>query len=255
MKKLLSCCLLLPFCIGQAFAWGQTGHRVVGLVAQNHLSRKAEKRIMEMLECNSLAEVSVWMDDIKSDDRYDHTHDWHWVTVPAGTTYAETQKNPKGDLLMKIDELVNALKKGGLAKETEQEYIKYLVHLVGDLHQPMHVGDKDDRGGNSVRVEWFGKKSNLHRVWDSDMIESKDLSFTELARFLGKPNKAQVKEWQGTSVMVWANESQALLPKAYTLPENSKLGYEYLYEHYSTVEHRLLQAGVRLAGLLNSIYG
>lgn len=255
MKKLLAVSLLFPFCITQALAWGQTGHRVVGVVAQDHLSRKAEKKVMELLDCNSLAEVSVWMDDIKSDDRYDHTHDWHWVTIPAGKSYWQTDLNPKGDILMKIDELVSALKKGDLPKETQQEYIKYLVHLVGDLHQPMHVGQLDDRGGNDVKVEWFGKKSNLHRVWDSDMIESKDLSFTELARFLGKPAKEQVKAWQASSVETWAAESQALLSQVYNIPENKKLGYQYLYLNYSTVEQRLLQAGVRLAGLLNSIYG
>lgn len=255
MKRLLCLCLLLTLCIGNVFAWGQNGHRVVGLVAQNHLSRKAEKKLMDILECNSLAEVSVWMDDIRSDKKYDFTHDWHWVTVPEGLSYAQSEKNKNGDILMKIEELVAALKKGDLPKDTQQEYIKYLVHLVGDIHQPLHVSQKDDRGGNNVKVDWFGEKSNLHRVWDSEMIDSKDLSFTELANFLGKPSKAQVKAWQSSSVEAWANESQALLPQVYVIPDNNKLGYEYMYQHYSTVEQRLLQAGVRLAGLLNQIYG
>ena len=255
MKKILSIGLLLCLMAGDALAWGQNGHRVVGLVAQQHLSRKAEKQLMKLLDCNSLAEASVWMDDIKSDDRYDHTHDWHWVTIPEGMTYEQSPKNPNGDLLMKVEEMITALKKGGLAKEVEQEYVKFLVHLVGDMHQPLHVSQKDDHGGNAVRVEWFGDKSNLHRVWDSEMIESKDLSFTEIAHFLGKPEKAQVKEWQATTIFDWARESQGLLPQVYTIPENKRMGYEYMYLNYSTVEQRLLQAGVRLAGLLNEIYG
>lgn len=255
MKKILSLCLLFPLLIGQAFAWGQNGHRVVGFVAEKHLSKKAKKQIRKILEGNSLAEVSVWMDDIRSDDAYDHTHDWHWVTVPAGMKYEDTEKNPKGDLIMKIEELVEALKAGNLTAEQEEEYLKFLVHLVGDLHQPMHVGSGDDAGGNAVKVEWFGDRSNLHRVWDSEMIDSKNLSFTEIARFLGEPEKSEIKAWQSSSIRDWAYESRSYLPEAYELPENGRLGYKYMYEHYDTVEQRLLQAGVRLAGLLNEIYG
>lgn len=247
--------MLFPLLIGQAFAWGQNGHRVVGFVAEKHLSKKAKKQIREILDGNSLAEVSVWMDDIKSDDAYDHTHDWHWVTVPAGVNYEDTEKNPKGDLIMKIEELVEILKAGNLTAEQEEEYLKFLVHLVGDLHQPMHVGSGEDTGGNDVKLEWFGKRSNLHRVWDTEMIESKNLSFTEIARFLGEPEKSEIKAWQSSSIRDWAYESRSYLPEAYEIPENGRLGYKYMYEHYDTVEQRLLQAGVRLAGLLNEIYG
>jgi hypothetical protein len=255
MKKLLFINFFVLLIVGQAFGWGQNGHRVVGFVAQEHLNRKASKKLSQILDCNSLAQVSVWMDDIKSDDRYNHTHDWHWVTVPEGKEYAATDKNPNGDLLMKINELIAALKKGGLSKEQEQEHIKYLVHLVGDLHQPLHVGKEGDTGGNAIKVKWFGGNSNLHRVWDSEMIESKDLGFTEIASFMCKPGKAQLKAWQSSSVEDWAAESMALRPQVYDLPENMKLGYEYMYKNYGTVELRLQQAGIRLAKLLNEIYG
>lgn len=255
MKKLISICLLFPLLIAQAYAWGQNGHRVVGFVAEKHLSKKAKKKLMRILEENSLAEVSVWMDEIRSDDAYDHTHDWHWVTVPGDMRYEDTEKNPKGDIIMKIEELVEALKAGNLAPEKEQEYLKYLVHLVGDLHQPLHVGTGEDKGGNDVKVAWFGDRSNLHRVWDSEMIDSKDLSFTEIARFLGEPSKAHIREWQSTGVRDWANESMSYRPQVYDIPENGRMGYRYMYENYDTVEQRLLQAGVRLAGLLNEIYG
>ncbi|EMR03059.1 S1/P1 Nuclease [Cesiribacter andamanensis AMV16] len=245
----------MPLLQPDALAWGQNGHRVVGHVAQENLSRKAEKKIMALLGNNSLSEVSVWMDDIKSDARYDHTHDWHWVTIPDGQTYAQTEKNEKGDILMKIQELVVSLKGGSLNRQEEQEALKYLVHLVGDLHQPLHVGGGDDKGGNDVRVDWFGRNSNLHRVWDSEMIESKQLSFTELSHYLNKPSKAQIKAWQSSSVEAWAMESMGLRSIVYDLPENKKLGYSYMYKNWDTVETRLLQAGIRLAGLLNEIYG
>ncbi|MFD2515149.1 S1/P1 nuclease [Pontibacter locisalis] len=255
MKKLGSLFLLCLLLTSQAFAWGQNGHRAVGLVAEQHLSKKAKKKVMQLLEENTLAEVSVWMDDIKSDNAYDHTHDWHWVTVPDGQTYEEAEKNPNGDIIAKIEEATKVLKSGNLSKKEEQEYIKYLVHLVGDIHQPLHVGGGDDQGGNAVKVQWFYQPSNLHRVWDSEMIDGKNLSFTEIVRFLGEPTKSQIKQWQSETVRDWAKESMSYRDQVYNLPEDKKLGYRYAYENYDTVEKRLLQAGIRLAGLLNEIYG
>ena len=255
MKKIVCILLFIPLFVSQAMAWGQNGHRAVGLIAEQHLKKKAQKKINRILADNSLAEVSVWMDDIKSDAAYNHTHDWHWVTVPGGKKYEETEKNPNGDIIMKIEELVTVLKAGNLTAKQEEEYLKYLVHLVGDLHQPLHVGKEGDTGGNAVKVQWFGQPSNLHRVWDSDMIDGKNLSFTELARFVGTPSKEQIKAWQATGVREWAYESVQLREQVYSLPEDGRLGYRYSYDNFSTVEQRILQAGIRLAGLLNQIYG
>lgn len=255
MKRFSSFCSLFLITIVQAWAWGANGHRTVGLIAQQHLTPKARWQIMHVLECNSLAEVSTWMDDIKSDTAYNHTHDWHFVTIPDGQTYEQAEKSAKGDVIAKIEELRQALKQKDLPKEKQQEYLKFLVHLVGDLHQPLHVGRGDDRGGNDIKVTWFGTPSNLHRVWDSDMIESKELSFTELAGFAGSPSKQQIKAWQSGSVREWAYESMKYRPMVYKLPEDKKLGYRYSYENFDLVQLRLLQAGIRLAGLLNEIYG
>jgi len=236
-------------------AWGLTGHRVVGHVAQNQLSGKAKRKISKILDCNSLAEISNHMDDIKSDRNYDHTHDWHWVTIPEGHTYEQTKKNPNGDLIFKIEELVKSLKSGKLSKKEEKENLIFLVHLVGDLHQPMHVGALDDQGGNQVKVQWFGRPSNLHRVWDSDMIDDKKLSYTELAGFLNLPDKKIKKEWQSRSLETWVQHIQSFHGKAYDLPENGKLGYEYAYNNFGTVQQCLLEGGVHLAGILMEIYG
>ena len=255
MKKLLCSLFFLCAFSGNVFAWGANGHRVVGHVAQQHLTKKAKREISKILECNSLAEVSTWMDDIKSDTSFNHTHDWHWVTIPDGQKYEQTTKNPNGDLLSKIEELTAALKDKNLPLEKQQQNLKMLVHLIGDLHQPLHVGGGDDQGGNKVKVDWFGKSSNLHRVWDSDMIDNANVSFMELAYFLGEPSKAEVKQWQSTTVRDWAYESMTYRPQVYNLPADKKLGYKYSYENFVTVEKRLLQAGIRLAGVLNEIYG
>ncbi len=255
MKKIVCILLFIPLFVAQAMAWGQNGHRAVGLIAEQHLSKKAKKNIAKLLQDNSLAEVSVWMDDIKSDTAYNHTHDWHWVTIPAGMKYEQTEKNPNGDIIMTIERLVEELKTNKLTPAQHTEYLKYLVHLVGDLHQPLHVGKEGDSGGNAVKLQWFGQNSNLHRVWDSDMIDGKNLSFTELAQFVGTPSKNQVKAWQATGVRDWAYESVSYREQVYNIPADGRLGYRYSYDNFSIVEQRILQAGVRLAGLLNEIYG
>jgi hypothetical protein len=236
------------------YGWGVTGHRVVGHVAEIYLSKKAKKELSRVLGHQSLAYVSNWMDDIKSDRAYDHTQDWHWVTIPDGRTYEESEKNPNGDIIETIERLISELKKGGLEAKKEAEHVKMLVHLVGDIHQPLHVGRGDDKGGNDVRVRWFSQNSNLHRVWDTDMIDGKKWSYTEIAKDINHTTPAQVKALQAASVRDWAYESMALRSQVYDVPENGNLGYEYSYKHYRLVERRLLEAGVRLAGLLNEIY-
>ena len=255
MRNTIVCGLCLLVLNIPAMAWGVTGHRVVGLVAQNHLNKSAKRKIASILQCNSLAEVANFMDDVKSDTAFNHTHDWHWVTILPGQTYEQSKKNPKGDIIMKIEEITAALKAHTLAPAQEAEQLKFLVHLVGDLHQPLHAGDRDDQGGNQVRLQWFGQNSNLHRVWDSDMIDGKNLSYSDLAGFLNEPSKAQIKQWQAMSTLEWAAASQALLPQAYKFPEDKKLGYRYSYENFDTVQTVLMQAGIHLAGLLNEIYG
>ncbi|UII29360.1 S1/P1 nuclease [Fulvivirga maritima] len=247
--------ILCLFASMQVFGWGMTGHRVVGYVAEQHLSKKAKKHITEILNGESLATVSNWMDNIKSDHAYDHTHDWHWVTIPDGKTYEETEKNPDGDAIETIERVIADLKKGGLSKEKEAEGIKILTHLIGDIHQPLHVGTGEDMGGNQVKVKWFWNPSNLHSVWDSGMIDSENYSYTELGDVVNHATKDQIKEWQSSSVRDWAYESMSLREQVYNLPEKKEINYEYRYKNWHTVKERLKLAGIRLAGVLNDIYG
>lgn len=239
-----------------SFGWGQIGHRTIGLIAQKHLSGKTKKKLREILKHESLAVVSVWMDEERANPAYDHTHDWHWVTIENGKTYAEMDKNPNGDVIQTINRLIEELEKGGLSKEQEVINIKMLVHLIGDIHMPLHVGTGEDKGGNDVKVEWFNKDTNLHTVWDTKIIDSKQFSFTELASVVDHfDDKGMKEKWQSDGVMVWVDESMALRGQVYDLPDNKKLGYDYMYKNWAAVQERLHQAGVRLAGVLNKIYG
>lgn len=246
--------LLLLLVNLSAFGWGVTGHRAVGLIAERYLSATAKKKLDKILKGESVAMAGTWMDEIRSDSTYDHTADWHWVTIETGKTYDESPKNPKGDIIMTIERLIMELKSKKLSINQEAEHVKMLIHLIGDIHQPLHVGCCDDRGGNSARVKWFREDSNLHRVWDSDIIDGTKLSFTELANATGKPSKETlIKLLKGTT-RDWAKESMAMRKQVYAKGDGN-LGYKYSYQNLDDVKQRILEAGVRLAGVLNTIYG
>lgn len=252
MKK--SILILAISCISlSAIGWGATGHRVVGHIANKHLSKKARLAMERILGQQSLAMAATWMDDVKSDSLYDMYEDWHWVTIEDNETYDQTKKNPKGDLIYALERIIAELKSKKLSPKEEAERLKMLIHLIGDIHQPLHVG-RADKGGNDVKLTWFGSNSNLHTVWDSGMIDGTRLSYTELAESLYKPNAAELKTWQSTGVRDWAKESISYRKQVYDIG-NSKLGYEYQYKYFSIARERLAQAGVRLAGVLNEIYG
>ena len=247
-------CILIFLMSGHAFSWGVTGHRAIGLIAEQNLKPKAKKKLQLLLAGEKLPLVTTWMDDIRSDQAYNHTADWHWVTIETGTTYQESTKNKNGDVIETLNRLMREIKSGKLTAEKEAEHVKMILHLVGDIHQPLHVGCCDDQGGNKVRLKWFGEDTNLHRIWDSDMIDGTKLSFTELAYSLKELSETEKLKIQSASVEDWARESMALRSIVYDTGDG-KLGYAYAYKNMPLVRERLLLAGLRLAGVLNELYG
>ncbi|MFM9076154.1 MAG: S1/P1 nuclease [Bacteroidota bacterium] len=235
-------------------AWGVTGHRAIGAVAERLLNKKAKLRIQAILGYERLPLATTWMDEIRSDSTYNHTADWHWVTIETGKTYDQMSKNPKGDVIQTLERLISELKQGKVSGRQELEHLKMILHLVGDIHQPLHVGCCDDQGGNKVRLKWFREDSNLHRLWDSDLIDHTRLSYTELADALPIPGEAAIRKIQGASVRDWATENMKVRDRVYLIGDG-KLGYEYAYRNMELVNQRLLYAGIRLAGILNAIYG
>lgn len=239
-----------------SFGWGITGHHTIGLIAQKHLSKKARKKLRTLLKHESLAVISVWMDEERANPKYKHTFDWHWVDIPADKTYETSEKNPNGDIIETINRLIDELEKGGLSEEQEIINLKMLVHLVGDLHMPLHVGTGKDAGGNYRKVRWFGDDTNLHTVWDTSIIDHKRFSYTELAAAIDHTDEPMlIEKWQSEGIMTWVNESIEFRDKAYLdIPEDDYLGYDYIYNHWPVIQLRLHQAGVRLAGILNKLY-
>ena len=239
------------FCSVMAFAWGQTGHRVVGKIAENHLSKKAKSALACIMGTEGLVEASTWMDNIKSDDKYDHTHQWHYVTIPDGKDYHNCEVAEGGDAYESINRMIAIIKNKEASKAEKIEAIRMLTHLVGDVHQPLHVGNGEDRGGNSLKIKWFYQNSNLHRIWDSGMIDSKQFSYSELAGLIDHVSESTKVQLQKDSLDVWVKEAMDLRPQIYDIEGEENLSYEYQYKNWATVKDQLMKAGIRLAGILN----
>jgi hypothetical protein len=235
--------------------WGATGHRTIGKIAEDYLTAKTKRKINEILNGQSLALVSTFGDDIKSDDSFKEFSTWHYVNMPFGVKYEDAEKNKYGDLVVGINKCKEVILNANSSKDDKAFYLKMLVHLIGDLHQPMHVGRKEDKGGNDIQVRWFNNGTNLHRVWDSDMINHFNMTYTELAENSNKISKEQVKYLQKGTINDWVNETQAYAIEVYGSVEiGEKLGYRYMYDNFELARTQLQKGGIRLAKVLNELF-
>lgn len=255
LRILLILVLFITSNVSSAEDWGRTGHRATGEIAEQHLTRKAKKAIAILLEGESLALVSTYADEIKSDDRYRAYGPWHYVNYPFGSSYDTHPKSEKGDLIEAINSCISVLKNSNALQEDKVFHLKLLVHLVGDLHQPLHVGMAEDRGGNRFQVQWFDEGTNLHSVWDTKMIDSYNMSYSELAANTTSLSKSQLKVLQQGNAIDWMVESRILCEEIYTNTEvGENLGYSYMYRYVNVARFQLQKGGIRLAGLLNEIF-
>lgn len=240
----------------QASAWGQTGHRVTGAIAEQYLNDNAKAQIALIIPNESIAEASTYADEMRSNpDEFwqKEAGPYHYVTVPKGKHYHEIGAPANGDSVTAITKFTKVLKDDDATHAQKQLALRFLVHLIGDLHQPLHAGDGTDRGGNDVKLEFFWESSNLHRVWDSGLIDRKQLSYSEWTSWLGdKITDKQASEWMTIDPLVYIQESAAIRDTIY--PTEKSISWDYLYEHTPTVKLRLQQAGVRIAAYLNEIY-
>ncbi|WP_372801634.1 S1/P1 nuclease [Lutibacter sp.] len=235
--------------------WGATGHRTVGKIAEDYLTSKTKRKIADLLNGQSLALISTFGDDIKSDERYRKFSSWHYVNMPIGVNYEDSEKNPYGDLVVGITTCKKNILDKNTTKDDKVFYLKMLVHLIGDLHQPMHVGRKEDKGGNTLQVRWFNDGTNLHSVWDSKMINHFNMTYTELAKNSPKISKEQVKFLQKGTIVDWVNETQKYAVEVYNSTEvGEKLGYRYMYDHFELTRSQLQKGGIRLAKVLNDLF-
>jgi len=243
----------------QTMAWGQQGHRICGQIADSYLTPQARKAIKDILGDESIAMASNWADFIKSDPSYSYLYNWHFIDFDKAYTKSEMEDflahDTNTDAYTRMNFMIAELKKKDLPKEKKLLYLRMLIHVIEDVHQPMHTAHADDKGGNDFKVKWFSNDTNLHSIWDSQLIEFQQLSYTEYAAAINHTTLEQRKELQKAPISEWLYESNQLAEKFYSeIKPGQTLSYKYNFEHLDTLNQQLLKAGVRLAGVLNSIF-
>lgn len=241
-----------------ALGWGQTGHRAAAEVAEHFLSPEARHAANDILGREDLARASTWPDFMRADQSefwQEAANPWHFVTVPEGRRYADVGAPPEGDAHSALTRFSETVVDPEADHDERALALRFIIHIIADLHQPLHVGNGSDRGGNDFAVVYFGQTSNLHRVWDSQMIDRWQLSYTELARWLlADITPERFAQWNDADPMVWIAESAALRDRIYPEPDRRELYWSYGFEWKATVEQRLAQAGVRTAAYLNTLF-
>jgi len=284
MKRIL-CTGILLLASQIILAWGANGHRIVAQICYDNLSEEVQARINDLLGDDYLTQVATWPDYIRSESHWDFTQDWHYITIDDGKTVREVMdeaaKNDTIDNVIEaIEFMIAVLNKNN--KEDRYHFKKlieqngatplngsidatalaFLVHFIGDIHQPMHVGKGTDLGGNLVDVQFFSKKMNLHSVWDGGIIEKEQLSFTEFAAFVNKHQIKLKEKCENDTIEQWTIESVNAREKIYntlkvkmdTVTGLPNLKYQYQHNNQPVIEKRLAAAGFRAAALLNRIY-
>ena len=243
-----------------SWGWGQTGHRITGELAQLQINGKTAAEIELILGKQGLAEMSTWPDEQRSNPQpfwQNDANPWHYVTLPTGRQPSEMVSPPEGDALTALKRFAAIVRDRQKTRDERALALRFIIHIIGDLHQPLHVGNGTDRGGNDVKVTWFGEQSNLHSVWDSKMIDRQGLSFTEYTQRLDQRLTAeQTISWWDARPEAWIGESAELRDGLYpgTGEQASALGYAYQYQHLPTVETRLQQSGIRIAAYLDMLF-
>ncbi len=254
--RVLLAALFVFFAPSSAFAWGQIGHRVTGAIGEPLLNRHAAREVRAILGNETLAEAATWPDEMRSNPNVfwqTTANPWHYVTVPARRSYPDVGAPTEGDAMTALSQFAATLSDRTASPEAKQLALRFTVHIIGDLHQPLHAGNGADHGGNDVRVRLFREPTNLHAVWDSGLIDQRQLSYTEFTALLSRRITPTLRrEWVEPNALVWIGESAALRDSLY--PSNDELSWDYVYQSRETLDTRLMQAGVRMAAYLNALW-
>lgn len=257
MSRIVTSLLVFTAAASPGFGWGRDGHRIAGQIASHYLTDDARTAINDLLDDQSLADVSTWADEIKSDPSYDWARPLHYANVKPGADSFDLKRDcpEEGCVVRAVLTYAKQLHDPALDRTKRATALKFLVHFVQDLHQPLHVSRARDRGGNDIKVEFFHDRTNLHRVWDSGLLRRTKKPWQEYARELHERiTDKQLTAWRQGRPSEWATESYKLaLSHAYKFPPDGVLGEEYLERNLPIVEKRLCIAGVRLAYVLNRI--
>jgi nuclease S1 len=253
--------MLVLFAPRALWSWGRMGHRVSAILAYSRLTPAAVTAIRDLLEPGeALANISTWADRQRE---VPNAAPWHYVNVPiTESRYDAKFCQPKGCVVSKAEHFRRVLLNPKAARKEKQQALKFLVHFIQDLHQPVHVGDNGDRGGNDLQLRWFNVGANLHSLVDSQVIDRYRREEAQWAQELNTlATKEQTIEWSKGSLNDWATNSLEAAKLLYRQPgsqdllkSGAKLGDEYYQVALPIARQQLARAGVRVAWMLNQIF-
>ncbi|OWK69619.1 S1/P1 nuclease [Pedobacter sp. AJM] len=257
MKRIIVGCVLICTAIFLS-SWGFFGHKTVASIAEKHLNDGAKQAVKELLGQETLADVASWADEVRNQPEYKNTAGWHFVNLPLGLSRRkfkdaiESLKNENLLTALTLNESV--IKNPNATKDQKIIALKFIVHLVGDAHQPMHVSRAEDKGGNTIQVQFDGKGTNLHSLWDSRLLDHQGLSMTQLVA-KDDVGKSRIRKWQRATPTDWLFESYKISSKLYQeVEKNNKLDDAYYQSHIAIANKRIEMGGIRLAGVLNELF-
>lgn len=234
-------------------SWGFKGHRAVAEIAQKHLNAGTAYVVSSYLKGEAMQEVSTWADE----NRNQSTTPWHYINLPLGLSrdaFAKAVQESDNNVYTAILKTEATLKDANASAEAKNEALKYLIHLVGDAHQPMHVSRKEDKGGNTIQLRFEDKGTNLHSLWDSKLINKEGLNQEDIVKTYDTATPAEIKQWQSDSPIEWLWESYQITTELYANAKPGKNIDEIYYQKYiPVIRKRIDQAGIRLAGELNRV--
>ena len=257
MKKILTSVALSSLLAVNAFGWGQKGHDTVAYIAEQHLTPATEAVIDSLLDGYSLVYWANWLDNASHTEDYEYTITWHYKNIDKGKTFENAPKIKEGNIVDALYDQIEILNDTAAGKDDKVLALKMVVHFLGDIHQPLHMGRATDRGGNYHNVRFFKNGTNLHSVWDSKLLESAHAwSHTEWQREIDRLKPEGMNEIiMGGSPDIWGKESYEICSEIYeTTPETTNLEYDYIAKWTPTIEMQLLKGGLRLADVLNSVF-
>ena len=239
----------------QTFGWGQKGHDTVAYIAECNLTPEAKAAAEELLDGKSIVYYANWMDNASNTPEYAYSKTWHYKNIDADETFESAKKNNKGDIVEALNEQIAILGDKSKSKDERALALKMVVHFLGDIHQPLHLGHLSDLGGNKWNVYYFKNAKNLHSVWDSSLVESAHKwSYTEWQQQVDRVGNDEAKKILALSKPEeWAKETYQLAQKVYEdTPQDTNIEYNYIAKWTPVIENQLLKGGLRLANILNS---
>lgn len=256
MKKTILASLLIAVSALNALGWGQKGHDVTACIAEHHLTPATRAAVDSILDGRSIIYWANWLDNASHDRPLAYTKTWHYKNIDEGIRYEEAPANPAGDVVTAIRSRIEILSDPASSDDERLLALKILVHTVGDLHMPLHMGHATDLGGNRVKVKYFNRENNLHSVWDSSLPESAHKwSYSEWQQQLDRLSPQAEARITAGSVDDWAKETVAIASDVYTyFQPGVNISYNDIARWTPTIEQQLLRGGLRLAHLLNSVF-